>query len=97
MLRKYSIALLTCSALALSISPAWGKSKIASKITFACENNHNIPITVAKNNQGKTQTIFYWQWKVLKISNSKTHKLCNSIANKLNNRATKNPNLSSLR
>jgi hypothetical protein len=94
MSRKYS-ALLTSSALALSISPVLGQSNPPSKITFTCEDNQGIPITVAKNKEGKTQTIFHWKQEAFKTSTTATPKLCDRIAEKFNHLSAKGADLTS--
>jgi hypothetical protein len=93
---KNLIALLTSSALALFIYPVWGQSNPPSKVTFTCgEDNQGIPITVAKNNKGKTQTIFHWKQEAFKFSTTATPKLCDRIAEKFNNLALRGADLSS--
>ena len=65
MKNKYLISLLTSSAIAFAISPAWGKSDTTPEITFACEDNQGVPIAVAKNKEEKTQTmilpVIFWR------------------------------------
>ncbi len=96
MKNKYLISLLTSSAVALSVSPAWGESKTTSEITFACQGDRDVPVTIAKNRQGKTQTIFHWKQEVLPNSLD-SHKLCDRTAAKLNKYVAEGNNLSSLR
>ena len=93
---KYLISLLTSSALAFSIVPAWGQSKTTSEITFACDDNRDVPVTIAKNREGKTQTIFHWKQEVLPDSID-SQKLCVRAAEKLNKYLAEGNNLSSLR
>ncbi len=84
MTNKYLISLLTSIALSSSISPVWGQKNTTPDITFACEYNQGIPITVAKNKVGRSQTIFYWKEEILKDRTSKTPKeLCTDISKKL--------------
>ncbi len=90
---KYLIPLLTSSALAFSISPVWGQSNTTSEITFTCEGDGDIPITVAKNSQGKTQPIFHWKPEALPASTD-IQKFCSSVAEKLNGYAAEGYNLS---
>ena len=94
---KYLIPLLTCSALALSISPAWGESDTISEITlitFACEDNQGVPITVAKNNEGKTQTVFNWRKEDLPASVN-PQEMCADVAERFNDYAADGNDLSS--
>jgi hypothetical protein len=91
---KNLIAILASSALALSISPVFGKSNTPSQVTFTCEDNQGIPITVAKNNEGKTQPIFHWKQEAFKGSTIPTPKLCDRIAKKFNRLSAQSPDLS---
>jgi hypothetical protein len=95
MLNKSLIPLLTSTILTLSICPVWGQSNTKSKITFACEKSQGIPITVAKNSEGKTQTIFHWQQENLTTIAESPQQLCDGISEKLNNSTAKGADLSS--
>ena len=92
---KYLIQLLTTYALALFISPAWGKSDTTPQITFTCEDDGGLPITVANNSEEKTQTIFHWKTEALPDSMD-SQELCSSVSTKLNKYATEGYDLSKL-
>ena len=96
MIDKYLILLFTTTILACSISSASGQENAASEITFACENNNGVPITIAKNQEGKTQTIFHWKEEVLKeIINTRTPaQICSDVTSKMNQFASDGYNLS---
>ena len=96
MQNKYLIPFLTCSALALSILPAWGQSNTTSSITFTCEKNQDVPITVAQNNVGTTQNIFHWKKEALPVSTN-PQLFCEEVAQKLNNYAAEGHDLSLIR
>ncbi|MEM7557473.1 MAG: hypothetical protein AAF378_26000 [Cyanobacteria bacterium P01_A01_bin.84] len=87
MKNKYLISLLTSSILACSISPVWGQENAATAITFSCEDNNVTPITVAKNEEGQTETVFYWKEEALKgkiLTEVTPIELCKNVAEKLN-------------
>ena len=90
MFGKSLITLLTSSILFYPISSAWGEENTALEITFACEDNNGVPITVARNNKGQAKTIFYWKEEVLaKLLASYTkpqtsEEICTEVSLKLN-------------
>lgn len=92
---KYLIPLLTSSAIALSISPVWGQSDTTSDITFVCEDDRDVPITVAKNSKENTQTIFHWKSDVLPDSMN-IQELCARVSERLNKYAAEGYDLSKL-
>ena len=98
---KYLILLLTSSTLAFSVFPAWGESNTTSEITFTCEDNQGIPVTVAKNSEGKTQPIFHWKPGALTTAFTTKIKtpqeLCSSVSAKLDDYVTQDYDLSSFR
>lgn len=59
-LSKYLVAFLPLSALILLTPKARGRSSDSHALSFFCQVNNNIPITVAKNSQGQTQSLFHW-------------------------------------
>ena len=83
---KYLISLITGSILFFSVSPALGQENNYSNITFFCESDRDIPLTIAKNQQRQTETIFYWKEEILKdIAEYKSiRKICSDVAVKLN-------------
>ena len=96
MTNKYLISLLTSIALSSSISPVWGQKNTTPDITFACEYNQGIPITVAKNKVGRSQTIFYWKEEILKDKTTKTpQELFNDVSLKPNYLSASDRDLSS--
>ena len=74
MTSKYIIPFLTSSNLACFLSPAIGQEMARSQITFSCEDIQSTPITVAKNKEGVTKTIFYWKQEALQNKTIKTPK-----------------------
>lgn len=87
MFDKSLIALLTSSILSCSISTAWGQESNKLEITFACEDDNDIPITVAtnKNKEEQTETIFYWREEALIDKTPSTpQELCDNVSLKLN-------------
>lgn len=96
MTSKYLIPLLTSSILVGSISPVWGQENTTPKINFSCENNNGVLITWARNNEGKTQTIFHWKEEILKDKTTKTpQELFNDVSLKLNDLSASDRDLSS--
>ncbi len=96
MLKKHLISLLTISAAALFISPAWGELDTTSKITFACENIQDVPITIAKNSEGKTLPIFHWKKEALTTVKTTPQELCLGVTAKLNEYVIEGYDLSEL-
>ena len=96
MKNKYLISLLTSSTIALFISPVLGKSTITPPVMFTCEDDQGMPITIAKNSKGDTQTIFHWKSNALPTS-SNPQELCERTSEKFNDYAAESNNLSSLR
>ena len=94
---KYLIPLLTSSIFTWFIYPAWGQENTNPEITFTCENKDSIPITVAKNKQGKTQTIFYWKEEAIALMSIKqsSSDFCDRVTEKFNEYAVDGHNLSS--
>lgn len=85
MTSKYLIPLLTSFIAACFLTPAWTQEITASEITFACEENNGNPITVARNQEGQTETVFYWKEETLAGKTRFTiQELCNSVSDKLN-------------
>ena len=74
-------------------TPVWGESANKSDITFSCQDERGIPNTIAKNKQGKTQTVFYWN-KDIFPDTSDTLELCNNVSEKLNNYTAEGKDLS---
>lgn len=93
MLSKYLISFITYSVLALAIFPAYGQSNSTSEITFTCEDDRGIPVTVAKNNQGEMQTIFNWKLDVFPDFFDPLE-ICDRVSQKLNNYAAEGHDLS---
>ena len=74
MTSKYIISFLTSSILACFLSPAIGRENAGSQITFSCEDSQGTLITVARNREGVTKTIFYWKQEALQNKTIKTPK-----------------------
>ncbi|MDJ0590483.1 MAG: COP23 domain-containing protein [Pleurocapsa sp. MO_226.B13] len=55
---------------------------------FACEENNGILITVARNSEGKTQTLFHWKEEALNNIEQSSTELCHHTSNKLNEFST---------
>ena len=90
MFDKSLIALLTSTILSCSITSAWGQESNKLEITFACEDDNGLPITVAKNknNEEQTETIFYWREEALTDKTfSSPQELCNDVSLKINKMA----------
>ena len=94
--KKHLISLLTISAAALFISPAWGELDTTSKITFTCKNIQDVPITIAKNSEGKTLPIFHWKKEALTTIKTTPQELCLRATAKLNEYVTEGYDLSEL-
>lgn len=95
MFGKSLIPLLTSTLVTLSIFPAWAKSETLSDITFVCEDNQGIPVTVAKNNAGTTQAIFHWKQAALPTQ-AIPQEVCERVTEKLNSYVNQSNNLSEL-
>ena len=82
---RYLSLLLPLSISTFFMSPAWGQTNNTSDISFRCEGDRDIPITVAENKAGQTENIFVWQEDILagKTTDNPT-KLCHDVARKLN-------------
>ena len=93
MTNKYLIPLLTSSILACSISPVWGENT-QPDITFSCEDNDGVPITVARNKE-VIQTIFHWKEEVLQLTTQTPLKLCDAVSSKMNKISIRGYELSS--
>ena len=80
---KYWILLLASTVLTLPIFPVLGETETTTPITFSCEEDRGIPITIAKNQAGKNQTIFNWKPEAFPhLSN--TLEICHTVSQKLN-------------
>lgn len=95
MFGKSLISLLTSTVVTLAIFPALAKSETPSNITFACEDNQGIPVTVAKNNKGTTQAIFHWK-QVALPNQTIPQETCNLVTEKLNDYVNQSDDLSEL-
>ena len=92
---KYLIPLLTNTIFSLSISPVLGQANTSSEITFSCQSDRDVPITIATNKIGETQTIFTWKKETFPNA-LKAHQLCNRVTDKLNNYLSESKDLSLL-
>lgn len=79
------------------ISPVLAQETITPQITFACENNNGVPITVAKDQKSQTQTIFHWKEEALKDKTLLTpQELCDDVSKRLNDVSIDGDDLSSV-
>ena len=85
---KYLVSFFSFCALALSAFPAYGQLNSTAAITFSCDEDRDIPVTLAKNKAGKTQTIFNWKPEAFP-QRSNTVEICRTVSQKLDNYAAK--------
>ena len=81
--RCLSLLLSSC-VLTFFVSPTWGQENAMPEISFRCDRDRDIPLTVAQNKAGQTENIFVWQEDILegKTTNS-AEQLCHNVARKL--------------
>ena len=76
--------LLSSCVLTFFVSPTWGQENAMSEISFRCQSDRDVSLTVAQNKAGQTENIFVWQEDILegKTPNS-AEQLCHDVAHKL--------------
>ncbi|HHP7231369.1 MAG TPA: COP23 domain-containing protein [Xenococcaceae cyanobacterium] len=78
---KYWSPIIATSVIAIGSAPAWGESELASDLSFSCQINQGIPVTIAEA-EGNQQAIFHWDSKKLPDSVD-PETTCNEVAIKL--------------
>lgn len=81
---KYLIFLIISSILAYFNFPVGGQKNTVSEITFACEDNNGIPITIAINQTRETRIIFLWKEELMQLIKQTLLELYNNISNNMN-------------
>lgn len=72
-----------------------GNQDTVLDIKFHCDNDRDIPVTFARNKEGKIENIFYWNKEVLSTSNNLSS-LCHYSAEHMNIYASKGYDMSSI-
>lgn len=82
---RYLSLLLPSCVLAFFISPAWGQENATPEISFRCQSDRDVPLTVAQNKAGQTENIFVWQKDILEGKTTESpQQLCHDVARRLN-------------
>ena len=87
--------LLAVSVLAVSTVPAWGESEFPIDLSFSCQVENGIPVTVVQG-EGSQQSIFHWDSANLPESID-SEVVCNEVAIKLDSHVVTESDMTNLK